>query len=360
MRGETNIFVRQNSRSRSPGREQTNTEKAAALKKTYIASESPSRSNLQRNGDRGRDRDRGRGRTSTRSGDLSPELLQVNSRANQLLQVNSRANPQDQTRQNEKREHVARGIHTDVSKGQQLRLPEMKPTTGEKGKRKLETSLDPFSLQDGQIPGRELTKTEEEEKRRKKDRKKDRDKDRTSNPPPPLSGMRPKIKRRGRITSTRQPTLISPAARPQILYPLLESAAAEGAPSKSGNSGRSSIPNWDERLRHYLDRVGDRFDQRDEQERLNNLEATHKKKTTDKEDKEDKEEHNKTIRNKRWLNFSAQDTSAFLEKVVEFFCDLTDAQIEGKYYDNFLQLKDLLRQSDNRLKSINVEEVKLT
>ena len=36
--------------------------------------------------------------------------------------------------------------------GQQLRLPEMKPTTGEKGKRKLETSLDPFSLPDGQIP----------------------------------------------------------------------------------------------------------------------------------------------------------------------------------------------------------------
>ena len=156
----------------------------------------------------------------------------------------------------------------------------MKPTTGEKGKRKLETSLDPFSLQDGQIPGRELTKTEEEEeeKRRKKDRDKDRDGHRTSNPPPPLSGMRPKTKRRGRITSTRQPTLISPAARPQILYPLLESAAAEGAPSKSGNSGRSSIPNWDERLRHYLDRVGDRFDQRDEQERLNNLDATHKKK----------------------------------------------------------------------------------
>ena len=30
--------------------------------------------------------------------------------------------------------------------GQQLRLPEMKPTTGEKAKRKLETSLDPFSL----------------------------------------------------------------------------------------------------------------------------------------------------------------------------------------------------------------------
>ena len=28
----------------------------------------------------------------------------------------------------------------------------MKPTTGEKGKRKLETSLDPFSLPDGQIP----------------------------------------------------------------------------------------------------------------------------------------------------------------------------------------------------------------